>query len=180
MEGVNCFGKKNVQVGKYIIAVLTEILKSKCKTFLKTLRIFNYNRFPSFDWLFNWTELWPTRVERGSVYFVPDVYFLVFCSSTLFLWLLLLNDFLQRRSLRIIVKLNEHNNFASFWKFLLMSRSWLYFYDIFVIHTYTYFCDIPKHFLGFGLYGAFLCNNEGIQWGNFDTNRKVLFFFENR
>ena len=60
MEGVNCFGKKNVQVGKYIIAVLTEILKSKCKTFLKTLRIFNYNRFPSFDWLFNWTELWPT------------------------------------------------------------------------------------------------------------------------
>ena len=112
--------------------------------------------------------------------FVPDVYFLVFCSSTLFLWLLLLNDFLQRRSLRIIVKLNEHNNFASFWKFLLMSRSWLYFYDIFVIHTYTYFCDIPKHFLGFGLYGAFLCNNEGIQWGNFDTNRKVLFFFENR
>ena len=66
--------------------------------------------------------------------FVPDVYFLVFCSSTLFSWLLLLNDFLQRRSLRIIVKLNEHNNFASFWKFLLMSRSWLYFYDIFVIY----------------------------------------------
>ena len=52
-ECVNCFGKKPVHVEKLIIAISTEIGESQCKTFLKTRRIFNYNRFPSFHWVFN-------------------------------------------------------------------------------------------------------------------------------
>ena len=54
MESVNCFGKKLVQVGKSVISVSTKLLESQYKPRIKTLRIFNYNQFPSFYWLFNW------------------------------------------------------------------------------------------------------------------------------
>ena len=49
MESVNCFGKKRVQDRKCIFPALTESLENPYKTFLKTLSIFNGNRFPSFD-----------------------------------------------------------------------------------------------------------------------------------
>ena len=49
MESVNCFGKERVQDRKCIFPALTESLENQCKTFLKTLSIFNGNRFPSFD-----------------------------------------------------------------------------------------------------------------------------------
>ena len=53
MESVIRFGIKPVQVGKFIIAVSTEFLESQYKIYLKTLQSFNYNRFPSFHWLYN-------------------------------------------------------------------------------------------------------------------------------
>ena len=50
MQSANCFDKKRVQDGKRIFPALTESLESQYNTFLKTLWIFNYNWFPSFDW----------------------------------------------------------------------------------------------------------------------------------
>ena len=59
VESMNYFGKKLVQVVKCIIAVWIEFLENQYETFqiqqLKTLQIFNYSQFPSFDWLLNWT-----------------------------------------------------------------------------------------------------------------------------
>ena len=49
VKRVKCFRKKRVQDGKYIFATSTESLKSQYKIFLKTVLIFNYNQFPSFD-----------------------------------------------------------------------------------------------------------------------------------
>ena len=43
MVSVKCFGKKPLQVGKFIIAVLTKLLERQYKTFCKNLRTFNYH-----------------------------------------------------------------------------------------------------------------------------------------
>ena len=43
VASVNCFGKKPAQVGKCLVTDSTEFLQSQYVTFLKTLRIFNYN-----------------------------------------------------------------------------------------------------------------------------------------
>ena len=54
MESVSYFGKKTIQVGKCVMAFSTEFLESQYIIFLKTLRIFSYNRFHSFYLYFNW------------------------------------------------------------------------------------------------------------------------------
>lgn len=66
--------------------------------------------------------------------------FITCCISflILFLWVLL-NGCLQRRSLQIIAKFDEHNTLGSFWRFFLMSLSWVCLYSIFVIRMYYIF-----------------------------------------
>ena len=48
MKSVNCFDEIPVQIGICIITASTEFLESQHKTFLKSLRIFNYDQYTSF------------------------------------------------------------------------------------------------------------------------------------
>ena len=55
-----------------------ESLENQYKVFLKTLHIFNYDRFPDFDWLFNWDYLTNLMREKRSATFIPGAFITCF------------------------------------------------------------------------------------------------------
>ena len=91
------------------MALSTEILESQYKTFLKTFQIFNYNRFLNFtDFLTDFLTISLRERESVFTFYLRFIICSNFVFNFFFSWVLFLNDCLQKRSLQIIAKLDEH------------------------------------------------------------------------
>ena len=142
--------KKRNQNRKRIFPALAESFENHYKSFLKTLWIFNYNRFPSFIllligliWPIHWgkEEMIPLILEFIAWYFVFNIF-----SSVLFL-----NDCLKRRSLYIIAKLDKHITLGLFREvFLILWVDCICTTFLWYAHI-TCFCNIQKrcHYYGY-------------------------------
>ena len=83
-----------------------------------------------------------------------------------------LNDYLKRKILHIIAKLNEHITFVAFWKVFLYP--WVN-----CIYT-SFFCDkCLLHAFAIYIDRGFYATMKGNECGNFYINKKFLIFFKN-
>ena len=106
-------------VGQCFIVASTKLSESQYKAFNKIFRIFNYNQFRSFQWLFNG----PTRWEKEGVL----TFNLAFSTCCILIFLSFFVSFvsnLQRRNLQSylsLIRITLINHFQSF--------SWCFWID---------------------------------------------------
>ena len=148
MEWVTWFGKKPVQVWKWIIVVSTEFLESRYKAVFKALQNYNYDRFLTFV-AFSNAPNWPIhwKKERECLTSTWRVLSGVFCFSILFLRVLFLNNFFNEEASKLwlnlmnVTLLDNLRIFLNAFKLIVFIQHFCdtYILHIFVIHNNIFF-----------------------------------------